>query len=190
MKKIKTMVSVLMLLMALNSCTSNENNFVGVWRIKNDKNVYRPEIITISPLENNFLVNYEEGSGSFKEVGQVNGNIITINAYIKLSMINDTTLIMNNIEFIKSPIELEISRAKLLVESREISLRASIKSVAAVEQRITDLKRTKYSDLDEQLAAMDKRMAIEKRTVEFSNQSLLAAQEKLNFLISMQKSMQ
>lgn len=100
---------------AMNSTRTVISNtgdrFVGIWYDKRYDGNNNKTTITISKAGEGYLVDYNQMSrgggfdsfyntdGSFKEVGQFDKNSIVINIFIKLSLINETTLLMNSKEF-------------------------------------------------------------------------------------------
>lgn len=93
---------------------SNGNKFIGTWYHKRYDGNNNKTTMTISKPGDDFLVVYSKLSrgggfdsfyntdGSFKEMGRLEGNSIVINSYIKLSLMDDKTILMNSEEFRKS----------------------------------------------------------------------------------------
>ncbi len=106
-----------------NSTSSSTNNngskFLGTWYAKRYDGVNNKTTLTISRAAEDFLVNFKvyervdeyfhSADGSFKEVGRMEGNSIVINSLMKLSLINDYTLLMNSKEYHKDPKDVQTS---------------------------------------------------------------------------------
>lgn len=102
-----------------SSQTSNSNSsskFIGTWYPKTYDGNNNKTTLTISKPGDDYLVIYKKmergggydfmynADGSFKEMGHIEGNSIVINSFIKLSLLNDNTILMASEEFVKSPI--------------------------------------------------------------------------------------
>jgi hypothetical protein len=96
-----------------NSNLSNGTKFIGTWFRKGYNGNNNKTTMTITKSGTEFLVDYrklERGGGydsfyntdgSFKAMGQLQGSSIVINSFIKLSLLNDNTILMNSLEFTK-----------------------------------------------------------------------------------------
>lgn len=91
---------------------TSANLFIGTWYHKKYNGNSNKTVINISKAMDNYLVeckvhervdeNFYSSDGSFKEVGTlVNGSIV-VNGMIKLSLLNENTLLMGSQEFTKT----------------------------------------------------------------------------------------
>lgn len=97
-----------------SSASNSGNKFIGTWYHKRYDGNNNKTTMTISKPGDDFLVEYKKLSrgggfdsfyntdGSFKEMGRLDGNSIVINSYVKLSLMDDKTILMNSEEFRKS----------------------------------------------------------------------------------------
>jgi hypothetical protein len=97
-----------------SSPSNSGNKFIGTWYHKRYDGNNNKTTMTISKPGDDFLVVYSKLSrgggydsfyntdGSFKEMGRLEGNSIVINSFIKLSLMDDKTILMNSEEFRKS----------------------------------------------------------------------------------------
>jgi hypothetical protein len=98
-----------------NNYSNNADKFIGLWRHKNYNGKSNQSVMLVTRVEDNYIVearmrvfqekafgtNYFQNAGSFKESGRLeNGNII-INSDTKLTLINDTILILKDAEYYK-----------------------------------------------------------------------------------------
>ncbi len=96
------------------SISNSGSKFIGTWYHKRYDGNNNKTTMTISKPGEDFLVVYNKLSrgggfdsfyntdGSFKEMGRLDGNSIVINSFIKLSLMDDHTILMNSEEFKKS----------------------------------------------------------------------------------------
>ncbi len=95
-----------------NIVETSANLFIGTWYHKKYNGNSNKTVINISKAMDNYLVeskvhervdeNFYSSDGSFKEVGTlVNGSIV-VNSMIKLSLLNENTLLMGSQEFTKT----------------------------------------------------------------------------------------
>jgi len=101
---------------AQNNNVNNGSKFIGTWYHKRYDGNNNKTTLIISKSGVDFLVDYKQMSrgggfdnffntdGSFKETGRLDGNSIVINSFIKLSLMNDNTILMNSVEFVKPPV--------------------------------------------------------------------------------------
>lgn len=97
-----------------SSASNSGNKFIGTWYHKRYDGNNNKTTMTISKPGEDFLVVYSKLSrgggydsfyntdGSFKEMGRLEGNSIVINSFVKLSLMDDKTILMNSEEFRKS----------------------------------------------------------------------------------------
>lgn len=111
----KKLMYLILLVLLVSSCKDSSDKFIGEWKNPNFKGDDLNKILITKMGKNQVLVDYViqrnvglygnkllDKNGSFKEVGTIDGNIIQINANIKLSLIdNDSKILFNNNEFIK-----------------------------------------------------------------------------------------
>lgn len=104
---------------AQNNNDNNGSKFIGTWYHKRYDGNNNKTTLTISKPGVDFLVDYKQMSrsggfdiffntdGSFKEMARLDGNSIVINSFIKLSLMNDNTILMNSEEFVKTPVNIQ-----------------------------------------------------------------------------------
>jgi hypothetical protein len=111
----KILTYLLLLITFVSSCKEPTDKFIGVWKDPNMKGDNLNQISISKIGKNQVLVEYKrridvgmygnklyDKNGSFKEVGTIDGNIIQVNQYVKLSLIeNDNKILLNSQEFIK-----------------------------------------------------------------------------------------
>ena len=102
------------------SNTSPTNNsdvggkYIGTWYPKNYDGNNIKTTLTVTKPGDDYLVTYKvlergggydfmyNADGSFKEMGHIEGNSIVVNSFIKLSLMNDNTILMGSREYVKS----------------------------------------------------------------------------------------
>ena len=101
-----------------NNATSTSNTlnsgdkFIGNWLPKRGDRGGVKERLTISKAGQDYLINYSRiedagggmyiNDGSFKETGHIEGSNLVVNSFLKLSLMNDNTILLQSVEFIKS----------------------------------------------------------------------------------------
>ena len=99
-----------------SSTLNSGDKFIGNWFPKRGDRGGVKERLTISKAGQNYLINYSRienagggmyiNDGSFKETGHIEGSNLVINSFLKLSLLNDNTILLQNEEFVK-PVERE-----------------------------------------------------------------------------------
>ena len=93
-----------------NTANSGDK-FIGNWLPKRGDRGGVKERLTISKAGQGYLINYSRiedagggmfiNDGSFKETGQIEGSNLVVNSFLKLSLLNDNTILMQSEEFVK-----------------------------------------------------------------------------------------
>jgi hypothetical protein len=94
-----------------NITKTSSNLFLGTWYHKKYNGNSNKTVIIITQAIDNYLVEYKRNvrvdeyffdkNDSFKEVGSIENGSIVINSMIKLSLLNENTLLMGSEEFTK-----------------------------------------------------------------------------------------
>lgn len=177
-----------------------KDKFTGVWyHIKFDGINNRTKL-SISKQGKAYLVDYNvyvrvdanlfNSDGSFKEMGKLVENTIEINSFIKLSLLEDNTILMNSNEFVK--VDRLIADATNLETSWNLGVKAQQGQVENVSFMLNVLEKRKLTtssdqlpSLNEQISSYKKRLSVEESKLRESSDALLKVQEKLKLLKSL-----
>jgi hypothetical protein len=96
-----------------SNISNSGDKFIGNWFPKRGDRGGVKERLTISKAGQDCLINYSRiedagggmyiNDGSFKETGHIEGSNLVVNSFLKLSLLNDNTILLGGEEFIKSP---------------------------------------------------------------------------------------